>query len=161
MATIARLEKMGTLKRWSVPLPHRERHIRSIYGTPTATNWIVSAIKETPRYGTGGTLSPREDFYNMLIEYICGRKFDEYEKLHTILPLPSDVWEMKSKLYRFIGWFYKPAEFIVAVSETEKRCKDHDLYLGLRRETERIRDKMDLDLPKSVTGDYRDVLLTF
>lgn len=158
MATLSELEERQNLMKIEIELDHHQMPERLLYGVPSVIQWLNNTLPVLGADFHHGKLSPSEQLFIFLEDFITGADFAHYERAHFMTPSDPAIWELKTKDLRLFGWFYKRCIFIVAHIDTAYRCKFHSLYNGYRDSCVRIRNSMDLDEPKHITGGYNDVL---
>lgn len=158
MATLSELEERNQLMKIEIELDDHQMSERLIYGVPSVVDWLNDTLPKLEADFHEGKLSPLEQLFVFLEDFITGANFSHYEKAHYMTPEDRAIWELKTKDLRLFGWFYRKSVFIVAHIDTAYRCKQHSLYAGYRESCVRVRADMDLDEPKHITGGYNDVL---
>jgi hypothetical protein len=101
---------------------------------------------------------PLDQVDTLLYDFVSGEDFAYYERSHSMEPSPLGIWELKTLDVRIFGWFHVKRCFVIANVDTAFRCKENDLYHGYKTDSIRRRDRLDLDGPKFIIGEYIDVL---
>jgi hypothetical protein len=83
---------------------------------------------------------------------ISGELLEERRDLRPLLPFDSCVWELKTIDVRIFGWFPIRDAFVAVNGGMARKIKDARMYHGYREEVRTVRDRLDLDEPKSIEG---------
>lgn len=158
MATLSELEEREELLKIEVELEAHQMRNRLIYGVPDVIGWLSETLPSLEADFHEGKLSPKEQLFVLLEDFITGQNFDHYAKAHFMNPYNDGIWELKTTDLRLFGWFYQKCVFVVAHIDTAYRCKLHSLYNGYQASCVQRRNNIDLDEPKHITGGYKDVL---
>lgn len=155
MSTIEDIEGHGLLVRLKVELDYGEFDERSFFVTPDVKAWLENDLPGLETTIAEGRLTPLEQVYARLHEFITGEKFicENGRDLHEMWPHHHDVWELKTVDVRLIGWFYAPKKFVCVYIDSKGRMEElkaqgTDLYEIYRNSTKRFRDELDIDPPK-------------
>lgn len=68
------------------------------------------------------------------------------------------MWELKTDDTRIFGWVPRRDGFICCFGDHANEVKLKDKYGAYMARTKLVRDLLDLDDPKFVSGDYEDVI---
>jgi hypothetical protein len=161
MATLAILAQRGDLIALGGGLNDDEQPERLLYAFPHVIEWLdktLPSIRSDFAAFVEQDLSPLEQVDALLHDFVSGADFAYYERSHAMTLLRFGVWELKTLDIRLFGWFYIRACFIIANINTAFQCKEKGLYDGYRNDTGFRRNRIDLDPPKFIVGEYSDVL---
>jgi hypothetical protein len=158
MATVADLEKSGSIFSYDADLPVHQVTVRRMFFTKEVVAWLESSLSNIEVVFHEGKLSAVEQVDVMLFDFVVGEDFSYYERSHSMMPAENGVWELKTKDIRFFGWFPIKGTFIAAQVGSAFQCKDRGLYNGYKNEVVRIRNSLNLDEPQYIIGEYSDVL---
>lgn len=161
MATLIHLSGQGQLIELEAALSWREQKERRIYVFPAARTWMENILpQEASDWGL--ELTPLEQLGQFLVNYCAGRELTFERQFKPIQHIDRGVWELKTPDVRLFGWFALKDCFVCTFGNTKNRIKEYGLVGGYRDQTVRMRDKLDLDSPKFVTGDNpNDVVSAF
>ncbi|NKM11479.1 hypothetical protein GFL85_10590 [Rhizobium laguerreae] len=152
MATLDELETRGDLTKVTVRLTFPDVTRRSLYVSPQVRDWIQKDLFELAAFEQSN-IAPRMQAFALFKMFISGEALSEGEMFRLMLPLESDIYELKSPDLRFFGWFYRPAVFIAVAADTMERVHTvAGLSSGYVKAVSLARDKMDLDPPKYIEG---------
>ncbi|MFV0800590.1 hypothetical protein [Brucella anthropi] len=161
MATPIQLYEQGHLAQLDGGLDDDELPERIIYACPQVVQWIDTVLPNIEPFLDESRASPMQQLDHLLYEFISGAELSTYKKAHAMTPLETGVWELKTPDLRIFGWFHKNGIFIAGEISTAVICKSNaGAYAGFRTVTAYRRTILDLDEPKFITGDYKDVLQT-
>ena len=82
----------------------------------------------------------------------------------NLKPTKHGVWEMKTADLRIFGWLWRPKIFIAAFAgladdyKSQEGKPPRESYDEARDRVVWIRDRLDLDPPAYVTGDYNGLV---
>jgi|TARA_R100000093_G_scaffold57913_2_gene30220 hypothetical protein len=158
MATAGELCDQSMLVQLGGGLEPHEQPMRLLYAFPGVIEWFDNDLPQLEPILDEGRMSPLEQTYDLLHDFVSGEDMSFYSRSHSMTPTEPGVWELKSPDVRLFGWFCARAKFIIAFADSAFRCKEHNLYQGYRNQTVYVRDRLDLDEPKFITGGYADVL---
>lgn len=158
MATLGELVRRGELVSIGGGLESYELQNGVLCALPRVIWWLDKVLPELEPVLDEGRQSPLEQVDDLFHDFVAGEDISFYQRSHSMIPTAPGVWELKTPDVRFFGWFVRPRHFIIAAADSAERCKLYDLYAGYRGEVVRLRDALDLDPPKFVTGGYSDVL---
>jgi hypothetical protein len=159
MATVDDLEANGALIRLegSVTNPNLNRRL---YALPRVIDWIETAL---PKLEAGDFYDDAPDptqQLDELIDYFVGAS-SSMSTLdpHGMLPKEMGAWCLRTMDLRVYGWFWRKGIFIMSAIDTKARClKFNGLASGYRNQCVSDFEKLDLDEPKFVIGEIKDVL---
>lgn len=161
MATILDLVESGKIVKLDAGLSWREQEQRCIYILPRVREWLE---QELPNKSSSWNieLSPIEQLDAILNNYCSGRELTFERQINPIRHISLGIWEIKTADLRIFGWFYKKDIFICSHINIADFIKEYKLYNGLRDESCRWRNDLELDEPKFVAGDNpNDVISAF
>jgi hypothetical protein len=164
MATLPTLALQGHLVKVTYPLgPNDGLPIRQIYATLEVRDWISDHL---PGLATeaGATLSPQEEFDELLFHFISSRGRLRYNRggrvrFRDMMPAEDETWELITYQLRFCGWFYRKDQFVIAHPDTAVNIKSSkDGYRAAMRKVINTRNRLDLDEPRFVGGVISNVI---
>lgn len=158
MATLDELCNQKRLVKLGGGLDYHEQPERRLYAFPHVIDWLDAVLPTVVSELGDGSQTPEEQIDDLLYMFVSGADMSFYERSHSMTPSEHGVWELKSPDLRLFGWFRRKGTFVITRIDTAFRCKQHGLYVGYRSDAVRLRDGMNLDEPKFVTGNYDDVL---
>ncbi len=158
MATLSILAAREELVQIGGGLDAREQPLRRLYALPHVVQWLEGVLPTLQAFSPTAILTPLEQLDDLFHDFVSGADFSYYERSHSMTPINSGIWELKTEDLRLFGWFHLRNAFIIGNIDTMDRVKTHGLYAGYRSDCERRRDALDLDLPKFIVGLYSDVL---
>jgi hypothetical protein len=161
MATILELEKAGALFKYDAVLGRRQQEFRRFYASERLKNWMQKDLLAAN--STWGIESrPAEQLDAILNVFISGDVLTFNWDIKPIRPIGAAVWELKTQDLRLFGWFPIFDCFVGVAADLTQNVKDHNLYSGYRNEVVRFRDKLELDEPKFLPGEFpNDVVSNF
>lgn len=160
MATIATLQQLvtvGALERVEVDLERHQFPERQLYALPPFLKWLDETLPEM-NSTLNDDFQPIEQVEARLVQFVSGHPLGHTTDLRDLRPLEAGIWELKTPDTRIFGWFPLKDHFIAAYGDDASRVKDHNLYGGYRDSVVRLRDELQLDEPKFVTGRIDDVI---
>jgi hypothetical protein len=164
MATLTTLASRGALVKVTVPLgPSDGLPIREIYAVPDLSDWINNTLPSLPTE-TGATLSPREEFGELLFHFISSKGKLRYNKngrvrFRDMVPATDEVWELITYQLRLFGWFYRKDQFVAVHPDTAVNVKrGTDGYRRAKAKVLAVGQKLDLDEPRFVGGAISNVI---
>lgn len=133
---------------------------RQIFLLPRAKAWLDTHLSGLENDGfNGGSKTPEEQLYILFNRFISGCEvLDPDLPPKQMQPVPSPVWELRTSDLRVFGWFCQHGTFIASAVNTKDRCVSHNLYAGYRTQCKNDIANLDLDPPKFLMGEGRDVL---
>lgn len=155
MATIHQLCDAGAVVALGGGLDVNEQ---PLFAIPHVVEWLGQVLPGLDADFHEGRQYPLEQADDLFHDFVSGDDFSYYARSHSMLPRDPGVWELKTPDLRLFGWFAGRGVFIIAEIDTAFRCKKHSLYPGYLGSVVRRRDALNLDEPKFITGDYKDVL---
>lgn len=159
MATIPKLIALRELEEFDPDLGSRETQLRYVYARPKVVAWITEILPTVPKTVSDCDLNPAEQLDAMLKQFITNRSVAHWSSMHIMLPDEQGVWELKTADIRMFGWFPKKDHLIIGNIDSMERCKIFSgIASGYRDDTIRVRSALDLDPPKFIKGDIKDVL---
>jgi hypothetical protein len=160
MATIASLVERQELFKIDVVLgPNDGCPIREIYGVPAMRQWIETTLPSLPtEHGTA--LSPSEEFYDLLFNFISSEGELRYGTMFKdLIPAKDELWELKTWQLRIFGWFYRKDCFIaVHADQTVNVKRQSSGYRNSISKVISVRQAINLDEPKFVGGVITNVI---
>lgn len=157
---MATLDNLATVTRIRVPLAQGEFDEREFYALPSFMRFIQEALPLLPTGVLGATETPKQQMDSVLRKWNSGRPMEYRRSFSTLRPTHHSVWEMKTADLRIFGWIYRPRVFVAAFvgyaddykQQGENPPKED--YGEARDRVIWLRDRLDLDLPLFVTGEY-------
>lgn len=161
MATILDLVERGHLIKLDAGLSWREQEQRCIYVTPRVRAWLEEELPGKVS-SWGIEVPPIEQLDTILRNYCAGYELTFDRQIKPIHHIRFGIWEIKTPDLRLFGWFHLRDNFICTHINLANFIKEHGLYAGIRDESCRIREDLDLDEPKFIAGDDpNDVISAF
>lgn len=164
MATLPTLALQRELVKVTLPLgPNDGLAIREIYAIPDAGNWIGKTLPGLPRED-GATLSPLEEFGELLFHFISSKGKLRYNKNGKVLfrdmvPASDEAWELITYQLRIFGWFYRKDQFVAVHPDTAVNVKrGSEGYRKAKQKVLAVRARLDLDEPRFVGGVISNVI---
>jgi hypothetical protein len=152
MATLLELEQHGDIFRFDPSLAWNEYEDRRVYMLPRARKWIEEKLPLLESV-LGVQESPQEQLDALFYEFCSGQRLQTGRRFKKIRPRENGVWELKTADLRVFGWFCMKDCFVVTACNDATATKDHNLYRGYCDEAVRLRNALDIDEPKYVSGD--------
>jgi hypothetical protein len=165
MATLTKLVAAGVVVRINVELDGKLTW-RELYAYPAggqphyAIDWITETLPKLASSAIGAEDTPEEQLYGLLALYATGERLNLGEMYKPLQPHAAGVWELRTVDVRIFGWFHRRDCFIAVFADETERCHKHRLHAGYRREVVRLRDAIDLDIPKFIVGVHEDDVLS-
>lgn len=158
MATPVHPCGQGVLIRYEAELEPEVLPERVIHLTPQFQKWLEHALPKERR-DRGRQLSPIEQVEEIFRHFILGRPmgYDVHRKL--LDPVGLGVWEIKTVDVRMLGWFPCHRTFIAAVGVMKRMLPRRRDYRPHIDAVVAIRNGLDLDEPKFLTGVRVDDIL--
>jgi hypothetical protein len=159
MATIVELAASGALVKVDPALGFREQEMRCIYLLPKAHEWL---LKELPGTDSNWNIqeTPAEQLDALIYEFCAGKSLPINQRFKALVHLGDGIWELKTADLRLFGWFTQKDFFIVSDCDTALRIKEIGLYRGYCEQAVRLRNKLNLNEPKFITGDNPDDVIS-
>jgi hypothetical protein len=161
MATIAILLDQKVLTRIIVRLGSDERQKRFIYGFPEFQQWLEHELPALSPGRLRASETPLEQVDNALYRWVVGKPIIYNRQFKDLVPLSDEVWEMKTADTRIFGWMYKPLRFVAVFGDYADLYKGKSRKFSYEDAKKRVlaqRNKLDLDLPKYVTGAFDELV---
>ncbi len=159
MPTIHKLAAIGAVHRVEITLGRREFAERFIFISEEVKEWLSQSLPLLERFYKDTDLAPDEQVVFLFHAFIVGKRLHHWRRLHVMTPVENGVWELKAPDIRFFGWFPEKDVFVAARVDSFARVKQFGLADGLREETIRFREALDLNEPKFIAGgDQGDVV---
>jgi hypothetical protein len=159
MATLSKLVEDGVLGLVEVELDGDAQPWRCVYAVDKFGQWLTNGLPNLPRI-IDAQLTPAQQVDDLLAIFVGGEPLFIPKMFRPLRPVADCVWELKTPDVRLLGWFPRKDIFIGARGGDASFIKDHDLYHGLIGEVVRVRDKLDLDPPKYLTGVNADDVIS-
>jgi len=152
MATPLELDLRGDLFKLDSGLAPIDE-IRRIYAAPRLHLWIQNDLPKLESTWNV-ELTPQEQLVGFVEEEFCpGEPLTFDEQFKPLRHVGDGIWELKTADLRMFGWFYEKDCFIGSAANLADLIKRLHLYIPYGEETARLRDALDLDVPKFVPGD--------
>lgn len=151
MATLEHLVSIGKLKKHDPDLEHTEFPERHVYLAPGADAWFVSMLGNAMRI-RGRNLTPVEQVEQFLYDFVRGVPINHFQR-KKLDPFGLHVWELKTADVRLFGWFARKKHFVVACGEMKMNLLAANLYKPHIAAVVSFRGCLDLDDPKTLTGE--------
>lgn len=159
METIQTLLASGRLLATSSFLEDHEQHQRLMYFMPRVRTWAKANLMTLESDGFyENALSPKDQLRDICRNFLLGADLSN-ERLppHSMQPIDSGVWELRTPDLRLFGWAYRKNTIIVSAIDTKQRCSQLGLYSEYRDQAVQDRDSLNLKPPSHVTGDLNYV----
>lgn len=155
MATLLNLVEIGAVVRVDPVLGPKELEMRRIYLLPRAFEWISEVL---PGADSSWDLEnrPNEQLDALIYEFCSGVPLQIGRRFKALVHLGDGIWELKTADLRLFGWFTQKDCFVASDCDDAGRVKKVGLYRGYCQQAVRLRDALDLDEPKFITGDDPD-----
>ena len=161
MATLLHLAGQNRLSKLDAALGRDQQEWRRIYALPQARKWMEGVLP-TLESELGLEISPIEQLDAFLTNYCAGDTLMYGRQFRPLRHIDAGVWELKTPDLRLFGWFHAKDCFICSDCDDATKVKKHHLYAGYRDQAVRLRDQLDLDEPKFLSGDDpNDVISAF
>lgn len=157
---MATLDKLATITRIYVPLGRREFDDREFHAMPSFVRFLQETLPGLSRGILNARETPSQQMDTVLRKWNAGKPMQRGRAFSHLRPTRHSVWEMKTPDLRIFGWLYKPKVFVAAFAGFADDYKKQngqppkESYSDARDRVVWIRDRLDLDAPKFVTGDY-------
>jgi hypothetical protein len=157
---MATLSTLPTVTRIQVPLRRGEFDVREFHALPSFMLFIEQIL---PAAGPGviaARETPRQQMDSLLRKWNAGMRMRQGRAFDIMRPPIDSVWEMKSVDLRIFGWMHKPRCFVAVFGgladdyKSQNGNSPKESYDKARERVVWIRDRLGLDNPKFVTGDY-------
>lgn len=108
----------------------------------------------------GAEETPRQQMDTVLRKWNAGKPMRQGRMFSTLRPTREAVWEMKTADLRIFGWLYRPRVFVAAFAGFADDYKKQggqppkESYGAARNRVQWLRERLDLDPPLFVSGDY-------
>lgn len=151
------LESSGVLHRYETDLERDELPERLLYCTDGFRDWFGRVLPTLKR--DRGTLTPQEQVERQFHDFVLGRPQVYNQGVKSLDPMIDGVWEMKTSDVRIFGWFAARNCFIAVNGALRSDLVPRSRFAPFVAEVKQMRDSLDLDEPKFLTGGApRDVL---
>lgn len=152
MATLLELEQRGDVVRFVPSLAWNEYEDRRIFLLPHAKDWIENVL---PTLGSTWNIeiSPEEQLDTLFYDFCSGKALAVGKRFSKLHPRENGIWELKTADLRVFGWFQPKDCFLVTACNGAEVIKHHKLYRGYCDDAVRLRNNLDLNEPKYVSGD--------
>tara|TARA_R110002110_G_scaffold137735_1_gene323067 strand:+ start:3809 stop:4300 length:492 start_codon:yes stop_codon:yes gene_type:complete len=159
MATLTELCDSGVIDTID-PLEPGELPWRTLYGTIDFLGWLDEGLPNLDHNPLYAELIPSEQVFALFAEYVSGDDFfsdRRFKKLHW---RPDRyVWEFKTEEVRIFGWSPHKNAFVCCFGDSKDNIVRDDSYGRYIALTVYVRNNIDLNEPKCVTGrSYADVI---
>jgi hypothetical protein len=157
---MATIDKIPTITRIFVPLGRREFDDREFHALPSFMKFIQETLPGLGRGVLGADQSPADQMDSLLRRWNAGKPMSYGRAFSTLKPTRRAVWEMKTADLRLFGWLYRPRVFVGAFAgfaddyKRQNGASAKESYDAARDRVAWLRDRLDLDPPLFVTGDY-------
>lgn len=156
MATLLNLAQTGEVIKVDPVLGLRELELRRIYLLPRAYKWLSEVLPETDS-DRNIEETPAEQVDALIYEFCSGQALPVNRRFKALVHLGDGVWELKTADVRLFGWFTQRDWFVVSDCDSKYNLiQRRSMYRSYCEQAVRLRDKLDLDEPKFVTGDNPD-----
>lgn len=159
MATIVELVALGALVKVDPSLGWRELEMRCIYLLPRALKWLEEVLPVTDS-NWNIEETPEEQFDTLVYEFCSGVSLPVGKRFKALIHRGEGLWELKTADLRLFGWFVYKNCFVVSDCDTAGTVKQVGLYRGYCDQAEWLRNLLDLDEPKFITGDNPDDVIS-
>lgn len=161
---MATLDKLPTITRILVPLGRREFDEREFHAMPSFVRFLGEILPGSTTGILGAAKSPSAQMDTLLRKWNSGKPMAYSRAFSTLRPTRHGVWEMKTADLRIFGWLYRPKVFIATFAGFADDYKSQNgqppkhSYDDARDRVVWVRDRIGLDPPPFVTGDYDDLV---
>lgn len=155
MATLLELIAQNEIIRVDPALGWREFETRKLCLLPSAQKWMEEVLP-TLEANWNIEVSPAEQLDVLFYEFCIGKPLAVGFRFKCLTHLGNGIWELKTPDLRLFGWFVRKDCFIVSDCDDTDRVKQSKLYRGYCEQAVRRRNSLNLDVPKFVTGDNPD-----
>jgi hypothetical protein len=159
MATLRELCQRRVLHMVDPQLSWREQQTRAVYATTEVMEWLV---KELPNEVSNWNIDvfPEDQVAALIADFCAGKELHVVHQVRIIKHIDCGVWELKTADIRLFGWFHCRDVFVCTGVDSAWRIKEQRLYSQYRDNSVAIRNTLDLDEPKHVTGSDYDLVLS-
>lgn len=159
MATLLNLARQGVLAKLDAGLSWREQEERAVFAFPEVVQWLTEVL---PNEASNWLLdqTPEEQVYALLHSFCAGHELTIDRQVKAVRHIRDGIWELKTADVRLFGWFPLRDHFICTAVDTAWKIKEFRLYNGFRDKSVAMRNQLDLDEPKYVSGDDPDSVLS-
>lgn len=164
MATLDELAIAGVIHKVmpETVLTEDQQAFRQMYRSPAVSNWIRNVLPHIVVDGyVPGAETPRDQALTCLQDFLTGKSPDEFDKPPVRLrPEQLGVWELRTADLRLFGVFPRVDTFLWVTSCTKKQAmkNNNDGYLRRQHETLQFIGTLDLEEPKMLYGETKDVI---
>jgi hypothetical protein len=157
-------DKIATLTRIRVPLKTGEFDEREFHAMPSLLRFLEEILPGAKAGVLGATESPAAQMDTLLRKWNVGKPLVYSRAFSNLKPTVRGVWEMKTVDLRIFGWLWRPKIFIATFAGLADDYKSQDgkppkeSYGEARDRVVWIRDRLDLDPPTFVTGEYNALI---
>jgi len=157
---MATLDKIATLTRIQVPLGRREFDERWFYAMPSFVRFLEELLPSAQTGILEATESPAAQMDTLLRKWNAGKPMAYRRVFSNLRPKGRGVWEMKTADLRIFGWIYRPKVFVATFAgfaddyKSQNGNPPKESYDDARERVIWIRDRLEVDSPAFVTGDY-------
>lgn len=157
---MATLSNIPTVTRIQVPLGRKEFDEREFYALPSFMLFIEQILPGTATGVFNARETPRQQMDTLLRKWTAGKPMRQGRAFAIMRPPTNSVWEMKTVDLRIFGWMHKPKCFVAVfggLADDYKSQNGNSPKESYKEAMDRviwIRDRLGLDEPKFVTGDY-------
>lgn len=158
MATInTLLGDQGPLTDIQVPLRRHEYQRRWVHGSHEFVRWILEDVPKLQQGRLNAHDTPQEQLDQILYRWIAGKQIAYSRMFKDLMPGRDEVWELKTADLRVFGWLAERCRFIAVLGDYADHYKGPNRrrsYETARQFVVQYRDRLDLDEPKFVTGNF-------
>jgi hypothetical protein len=157
MATPANIP---TITRIFIPLGRGEFDEREFHALPSFMLFLKQRLPGSSTGVLAARESPSDQMNTVLRKWNTGKPMAQGRAFAIMRPTPKFVWEMKTADLRIFGWIYRPKVFVAAFAGFADDYKSQngkppiESYAAARDRVLWIRDRLDLDPPPFVKGNY-------
>jgi hypothetical protein len=157
---MATLHTLPTVTRIRVPLRRREFDEREFHALPSFMLFIKQILPAAAPGVIAARETPRQQMDTLLRKWTAGKPMRQGRAFGIMRPATDSVWEMKTVDLRIFGWMHKPKCFVAVfggLADDYKSQNGNPPKESYKEAMERvvwIRDRLGLDEPKFVTGEY-------
>ncbi|MCE2524121.1 MAG: hypothetical protein J4F49_13055 [Rhodobacteraceae bacterium] len=158
MPTPDELATNGLLEKYDPELSPLEQPLRMIYFTPQAAEWIADELPSIKSdQFVEGSVKPLEQAMGYLDMFVTAEELSGMLP-KALKPYDAGIWELRTPDLRFFGWFWRRAVFVIsAVGVKAQLQSGQTIYAGYVEQAKHHRRQLDLDEPKFVKGEIKDV----
>ncbi len=159
MATLSKLILDGILNPVEIELDSHTLPWRLIFSINGFGQWLENDLANlVATYDP--QLSSAQQVDDLMAAFVSGDPLVPEKMFRPLHPHQDGVWELKTPDVRIFGWFACKDNFIAARGNDATFIKRHNLYHGYIGEVVRLRNQLDLDPPKFVTGVNADDVIS-